>query len=101
MLGGMGFGAVPGRPNFGHCVIAYNIEAFTDVAQFKRLMDEWLGMLRTTKPAPGHDRVLYPGLPEAEAVVDRKANGIPLHPEVLEWFSDICGELSIPYVLTD
>jgi len=43
-----------------HCVVAYNIETFMDVAEFKRTMDEWLVMLKTTKPAPGYDRVLYP-----------------------------------------
>lgn len=100
ILSGGGYGLNPGRPNFGHYVAAYSVEAFMDVAEFKRTMDEWLRMLRTTKPAPGHERVLYPGLPEAEATEDRKANGIPLHSEVVEWFADICGELSIPYTLT-
>ena len=101
ILSGGGYGANPGRPNFGHYVAAYSIEAFMDTAEFKRTMDEFLQMLRTTKPAKGHDRVLYPGLPEAEAEVDRGARGIPFHPEVIEWFRDICGELSLPYILTD
>ena len=101
ILSGGGYGANPGRPNFGHMVAAYSIDAFMDVAEFKRTMDEFLTMLRTTKPAPGHERVFFPGLPEAESVEDRKVNGIPLHHEVIDWFRDICGELSIPYVLTD
>ena len=101
ILSGGGYGANPGRPNFGHYVAAYSIEAFMDTAQFKRTMDEWLQMLRTTPPAKGHERVLYAGLPEAECEEDRGANGIPFHPEVIEWFRDICGELSIPYILTD
>ena len=101
ILSGGGYGANPGRPNFGHYVAAYSIEAFMDTAQFKRTMDEWLQLLRTTAPAKGHDRVLYPGLPEAESEVERGANGIPFHPEVIEWFRDICGELSLPYILTD
>ncbi len=100
ILSGGGYGANPGRPNFGHYVAAYSVEAFMDTAQFKRTMDEFLHMLRTTRPAKGHDRVLYPGLPEAESEVERAADGIPFHPEVIEWFRDICGELSIPYVLT-
>jgi LDH2 family malate/lactate/ureidoglycolate dehydrogenase len=71
-----------------------------DTAEFKSTMDEWLTMLRTTKPAPGHDRVLFPGLPESEEVEKRAVHGIPFHPEVIEWFQDICGELSIPYLLS-
>ena len=39
--------------------------------------------------------------PEAEAEAERGANGIPFHPEVIDWFRDIRGELSIPYLLTD
>ena len=84
-----------GRPNFNHCVAAYNIEAFMDTKEFKRTMDEWLQVLKSTKPATGHDRVLYPGLPEAECEVEHRAKGIPLHPEVVEWFRSICSELSI------
>ena len=59
-------------------------------------MDQMLETLRTTKPAPGHDRVLYPGLSEYEEMQDRKANGIPLHKEVIDWFDDITAELSLP-----
>ncbi len=100
VLSGGGYGVNPGRPNFGHYVAAYSIEAFMDTAEFKRTMDEWIQMLESTKPAPGHDRVLYPGRPEAEEETKRKIDGIPLHPEVIEWFQDICGELSVPYILT-
>jgi L-2-hydroxycarboxylate dehydrogenase (NAD+) len=98
-LTGFGFGAVPGRPNFGHYVAAYSIEAFTEVDGFKEMMDEWLRMLKSTKPAPGHDRVLVAGQPEAEVEADRRVNGIPLHPEVIQWLRDTCAELSVPCLL--
>jgi L-2-hydroxycarboxylate dehydrogenase (NAD+) len=98
ILSGGGYGRV-GRFTFNHCVTAYSIEAFMDAAEFKRTMDEWLQLLKCTKPAPGHERVLYPGLPEAEAEVERRAKGIPLHPEVIAWFRSACKELSIPCLL--
>jgi LDH2 family malate/lactate/ureidoglycolate dehydrogenase len=90
---------VPGRPNFSHFVGAYSIEAFTEVARFKELMDDFLRALRTTPPAPGHERVLFPGLPEHEAQQERLAHGIPLHREVVQWFKDTCSEMDIPYIL--
>ena len=95
VLTGFGYGAVPGRPNFGHYVAAYSVDAFTEVAQFKREMDEWLRMMKSTKPAPGHDRVLVAGQPEAETELLRRAEGIPLHPEVAQWLRDACGELGV------
>lgn len=81
-----------------HSFAAYNIAAFTDVDEFKEKMDRMLAMLRDTPPAPGFDRVLYPGLSEYEEEQDRRANGIPLHKEVIEWFEDICSELTIPHL---
>jgi LDH2 family malate/lactate/ureidoglycolate dehydrogenase len=86
---------VPGSGSKNHFA-AYDIEAFTDLEQFKDTMDQMLGALRTAKPAPGHERVLYPGLSEAEELWNRRANGIPLHREVVQWFAECTGELGIP-----
>jgi LDH2 family malate/lactate/ureidoglycolate dehydrogenase len=79
-----------------HYFAAYSIDAFMDVDVFKERMDEMLRALRETKPAPGHERVLYPGLAEYEEEQDRLANGIPLHSEVVQWFDGITSELSLP-----
>ena len=96
ILSGTGFGMVPGRPNFSHFVGAYNIDAFTDVDGFKDLMDDFIRSLKSTPPAPGHERVLVAGQPEWETQEDRLVNGIPLHKEVIQWFQDVCSEMDIP-----
>ncbi|MEZ4523117.1 MAG: Ldh family oxidoreductase [Thermomicrobiales bacterium] len=75
---------------------AYDIGAFCDVDRFKEAMDDMLGALLDTPPAPGHDRVIYPGVSEEEELEERTARGIPLHPEVIEWFSATCRDLGIP-----
>ena len=76
-------------------MIAYDIDAFTDLELFKSDIDTYLAKLRNATPAPGHDRVMYPGLNAHEVEQDRRKNGIPYHPEVLEWFATICGEQGI------
>src|SRR6266702_3740677 len=86
---------VPGSGSKNHFA-AYSIEAFTDLEQFKATMDTMLRTLRTAQPAPGQERVLYPGLSEAEETEHRRAHGIPLHKEVLEWFAQCTSELGIP-----
>src|SRR5438094_7566337 len=86
---------VPGSGSKNHFA-AYSIEAFTDLEQFKTTMDEMLRTLRTAQPAPGQERVLYPGLSEAEETEHRRAHGIPRHTEVLEWFAQCTSELGIP-----
>ena len=51
-------------------------------------------------PAPGQERVLYPGLSEHEEVEIRRANGIPLHKEVIQWFAGVTSELGIEPLAT-
>jgi LDH2 family malate/lactate/ureidoglycolate dehydrogenase len=85
--------------HYGNFVAAYAVDAFVDVADFKRGMDEYLKALRTLEPAPGQERVLYAGLLEAEAEKERRANGIPLHPEVMDWFKTTCAKLDIDFNL--
>jgi LDH2 family malate/lactate/ureidoglycolate dehydrogenase len=80
---------------YKHYFAAYNIAAFTDVEAFKEHMDHTLHWLRETKPAPGHERVIYPGLLEYEEEQERRAHGIPLHTEVIQWFGKITSELGI------
>ena len=93
-------GMLPDTRGSSHHFAAYDIAAFADIDRFKDTMDEMLRTLRTTKPAPGHDRVLYPGLSEHEEERERRANGIPLHREVVQWFDDITAELSLPALET-
>ena len=100
MLGGVLPSMVDSTTGSRHHFAAYNIASFTDLKTFKDNMDQMLKTLRETKPAPGHERVLYPGLSEYEEEQDRRANGIPLHEEVIRWFDTITGELSLPPLKT-
>lgn len=75
--------------------ICYDIDAFTDPDIFVDDMDRYLKRLRTARPEPGASRVLYPGLNAAEVERDRRANGIPYHPEVLEWFATTFREMDL------
>lgn len=84
-LSGYGFTGPPGEEeNVSHFFGAWRVDAFMPVSEFKHLMDGRMRDLRSTMPAPGFDRVLVAGLPEWEAEQDRRANGIPLHPSVIE-----------------
>jgi L-2-hydroxycarboxylate dehydrogenase (NAD+) len=97
---GAGFLMPPSPPELlNHFVQAISIDAFMDVAKFKKDMDDFLRGLRETKPAPGHDRVVYAGLPEAEEVEIRQRDGIPYHRKVVEWFESIRGELDLDFEL--
>ena len=91
-----GTGAGPHRrQGSGHYFMAYNIAAFADVDVFKADMDAYLRSILDCKPAPGESRVVYAGFPEHEAEIDRRANGIPYHPEVIQWFNGVMEQLEI------
>ena len=65
------------------------------MGEFMTNIDEMLSHLMETKPSPGNDRVLYPGLIEHEEFQKRALQGIPLHTEVIDWFEQITKELSL------
>ncbi|MDG0865992.1 Ldh family oxidoreductase [Candidatus Lucifugimonas marina] len=95
-------GAGPNRRGgAAHHFIAYNIEAFTDLEEFKSDMDIYMNEIKNTPPIPGKERVVYAGLPEHEEEIERRENGIPYHPEVIDWFRGITGELGIEWRLTN
>ena len=85
---------LPGSGSKNHFA-AYDIKAFTDLDKFKDTMDQMLKTLRTAKPAPDQERVLYPGLLEAEELEHRRAHGIPLHKEVIQWFDECTTEMGL------
>ena len=99
VLNGNAAGPTGRFKTYGHFVAAYAVDAFIDVADFKRGMDEYLRALRALKPAPGQKRVLYAGMIEAEEKEKRRRTGIPLHPEVIDWFRDTCAEMGIDFTL--
>lgn len=75
---------------------AYDISAFSAPSKFKSDIDRMLYKLRNAKSVKSQDRVLYPGLMEAEAIRERRQNGIPLHKEVIQWFADTTSEFGLP-----
>lgn len=102
LLSGMPAGfLMPRSPRgiMGHFVQAIKIDAFTDVSEFKTNMDDMLRGLIETPTAPGHERVIYPGLPESEEIEKRQKEGIPYHKEVIQWFESIRNELELDYNL--
>lgn len=90
------------KPNdFAHHFLAYKIEAFTDVNTFKDQIDAYMKELRECPTAPGHDRVLYAGMPEREAETDRRKNGIPYHPDVVAFHRQTAEELGVEHCFGD
>lgn len=97
-LSGLGPEFMATSPGFH--LMAYRIDAFTDVTKFKSDMDALLRGLVETPPAPGESRVVYAGLLEAEEEARRRVEGIPYHTEVIGWFREVERELGLAFSFT-
>ena len=80
----------------GHFFGAMRIDGFVDPDEFKRQIDDYVRVLRATKPAPGTNGPLIPGDPEREAEKHRRKNGVPLVLPVVEELRDISKKTGIP-----
>lgn len=96
VLSGAGSAGMAMSDDADHMLMAIDVDAFTDVATFKREMDEFLRWLKSTPPAAGQQEVLVAGQQEWEIQRERLACGIPLHPDVVAWFRQACASAGVP-----
>ncbi len=79
----------PVGEGLGHFLGAMRIDAFRPAEDFKSHMDNWIETFRNAETTGENDKVLIPGDPEREISSERKENGIPLLPAVVEDLSEI------------
>jgi L-2-hydroxycarboxylate dehydrogenase (NAD+) len=87
---------MPGK-GIGHFFGAMRIDAFRPSAEFKQHMDNWIRRFRSATPAPGHDKVLIPGDPEREMETQRRAQGLPLEPSVVDDLNALAIKLGVAF----
>ncbi|MBV8889213.1 MAG: Ldh family oxidoreductase [Alphaproteobacteria bacterium] len=77
LLTGLGFGVEPtGRHNDGCFMAVFKVEAFRDLAEFKKDIGEFVQYLKSTPPSEGSSGVLYPGEIEHRREQERRRDGI-------------------------
>ena len=86
-------------PGACHFVAAVRIDAFITRDEFLDGMDAMVGKLKAAPRQPGAPPLTIPGEPEAEKEADARANGVPLHPSVIEALRTMSGEVGIPFEL--
>jgi L-2-hydroxycarboxylate dehydrogenase (NAD+) len=89
-----------GSVDRGHFFGAFDIASFRPVGEFKAGMDRLLHELRNTPPHQGEEQVYVAGDIELETAKDRAANGIPLHPSIVDDLQALGKEYGVPYDLT-
>jgi LDH2 family malate/lactate/ureidoglycolate dehydrogenase len=82
----------------GHFFLAIDIECFTDLEEFKKTAGEILRELRSSKKAPGKERIYTCGEKEHLAWLERKDKGVPVGVSVQRELMAMRDELALPYV---
>lgn len=84
------------RPySLGHFFIAIDIEAFTDLASFKKTSGDICRALRASRKAPGQTRIWTAGEKEWDAWNERKDKGVPFDGVVRKEFDALKAELKL------
>ncbi len=79
LLTGTGIGSMPGYTgDFGTVLVAFAIDAFQPVDEFRARTEEFCRALDDTPPAQGHREVLVPGEPEERTRAERERDGVPI-----------------------
>lgn len=79
LLSGTGIGSMPEYTgDFGTVLVAFAIDAFQPVDEFRARTEEFCRALDETPPAYGHREVLVPGEPEERTRAERERDGIPI-----------------------
>ncbi len=81
----------------GHFFIAIDIQAFTEVEDFKKITGNILRDLRNSKKMPGQDRIYTAGEKEHLTWLERKDKGVPFIPALLKEFKDLCIETKLEH----
>jgi L-2-hydroxycarboxylate dehydrogenase (NAD+) len=68
----------------GHFMGAIKIDGFRPRAEVQAEMAETFALIRKSGRAPGHDRILIPGEPEAMAEASNRDLGIPITPALMD-----------------
>ena len=98
LLSGSGASAVL-KGTFSQFYGALRIDAFLPVAQFETLMGAMEQALKAAPRAEGAGELRIAGEIEGELERRRRAEGIPLHPAVVQSLRDMAKELEMDYDL--
>jgi LDH2 family malate/lactate/ureidoglycolate dehydrogenase len=88
----------PGK-GIGHFFGAMRIDAFRPAEEFKKNMDQWIQRFRVARPASDQQPVLIPGDPERWMEKERRENGIPLLPAVVDDLCKLAEKLGLAFAV--
>lgn len=81
----------------GHFFIAINVENFVEVDKFRKQVGEMLRELRSSKKAPGCDRIYTAGEKEYLTYQYRKDKGVPMNEVLINQINELNNKYNLGY----
>lgn len=81
--------------NTGHVILALDIAAFIDPAQFRAEIDEVWRQMKSSARMPGVDEIRLPGERLDKVMRAREAQGIPVPPALRVALNDLAADLGV------
>ena len=104
VLSGAGYGLAPysnpTRQDVSHTFIAYDIEWFMPLAEFKSRMDDFIQQCKTAKLRPGFSEILVPGELDYRREQTHRATGAKLDSVVFDQLETLASTLGIAFPFT-
>ena len=88
----------PEMYHLGHFFFVVDPDAFMGRDEFRRIAGEICRQLRSSRRAPGFDRIYTAGEKEYFAWLDRKDKGVPVGKALQKEFIELRDRLELPYV---
>jgi len=81
--------------NTGHLILALDIAAFTDPDEFRADIDEVWAQMKSSPRMKGVAEIRLPGERLHRVTAERRANGIPLAPQLRQQLAELAVELGV------
>jgi LDH2 family malate/lactate/ureidoglycolate dehydrogenase len=85
------------KQDVGHFFCLLDIEAFMDVAEFKRRMDGAIERLKSCRKRPGVEEILVPGEKSARKTRENRAGGVKLDVATVKELEALCREFGVTF----
>jgi LDH2 family malate/lactate/ureidoglycolate dehydrogenase len=85
------------KQDVGHFFCLLEIEAFMDVGEFKRRIDETIDRIKSCRKRPGVEEILIPGERSARRTRENLAHGVRLDDATVKELRQLCTEFGLSF----
>jgi LDH2 family malate/lactate/ureidoglycolate dehydrogenase len=87
------------KQDVGHFFTLIDIDAFLDVPQFKRRIDDMIDRIKSCRKRQGASEILVPGERSSRIAAENEKVGVPMDAATLAELGQLCLDLGVEFEL--